>query len=145
VKSLPNTSRVRTKQFQVFYTTPRYSYIILFTSDGYLTLSWIRWIQSTSSHPVLLYLFLISFSHLRVNPSVFPTTIVYVFLIYPILATRLADLLHFTVIIIVGIVRLRTKTTEFSFFIIIIYNIQRQFNYIFNSIFSIGKRKWRKY
>jgi hypothetical protein len=74
------------KKFPSFYGTRRF--ITMFTRARHWSLSWVRWIQSTSSHPVSIYI-LIPSSHLRLGlqsclfPSCLPTETLYAFFIPP--------------------------------------------------------------
>jgi hypothetical protein len=52
------------KNFPIFYENRKF---ILFTRTRHWSLSWIRWIQSISSHPISLRSILILFSYLRIG------------------------------------------------------------------------------
>jgi hypothetical protein len=68
-------------------------FFTMFTWPRCWTLSWARWIQSTSSHTIYLRWILKLSSYLRLGlssglfPSGFPTKVVYSFLISPVHAT----------------------------------------------------------
>jgi hypothetical protein len=78
-------------KFPAFYGTRRF--ITVFTRACHWSLSWARWIQSTSSHTLSVRSIMILSSHVRLRlqggyfPSGFPAKIPYTFLISPMRAT----------------------------------------------------------
>jgi hypothetical protein len=93
------------KKFPALYGTQRF--IPVFTTAHHRSVSWARWIQSTTSHHI--YSTLMSFRPLLILSNVlftqiFPTKIVYVFLVSPMHATCNAHLvlLAFIALIIFG-------------------------------------------
>jgi len=91
------------KKLPDFYGIRRF--ITVFTEALHCFLSWISSIQSTPSQSISLISILILSSHLRLgfssglSPSVFPTNILYTFLISPMRATYLANLILLVLII----------------------------------------------
>jgi hypothetical protein len=75
------------KNFLMFYGTR--NFITVFTRALHESLFWVRWIQTTPTHPISLRSILILSTQLRLGlpsglfPSGFPTNILYAFLFAP--------------------------------------------------------------